>query len=108
MGQLLEWDGQRWVRRLGAPPAPAGQLVYDPIRERTLYWEYRGHQALRRGRWKAFKRRNKDAVELYDLATDLGETTDVAAAHPEIVAELATLMQEERTASEHFPLPPKR
>ena len=32
-------------------------------------------------------------VELYNLDTDLAETTDVAAQHPEIAAEMSQLMQ---------------
>ncbi len=35
-------------------------------------------------------------LELYDLATDLGETTDVAAEHPAIVAELEALAADAR------------
>lgn len=42
--------------------------------------------AVRRGRFKLI------GTALYDLEADPGETTDVAAAHPEIVAELRTLL----------------
>ena len=34
--------------------------------------------------------------ELYDLATDAGETTDIAAHHPEVVAELHRLLADAR------------
>jgi len=32
-------------------------------------------------------------VELYNLAKDIGETTDVADAHPEVVARIEALME---------------
>ena len=69
-----------------------------------LYWERRGGQAVRYGHWKAVRRRGEDAVELYDLVLDIGETIDVAAEHPEIVDRITRLMTTSRTESEHFPL----
>lgn len=63
-----------------------------------LYWEFseRGFvQALRQGDWKLLRR--ESSVELYDLATDIGETANVAAEHPDVVAELALLMDGART-----------
>ena len=66
-----------------------------------LYWETYsggGQQAVRKGDWKALRfkvSRDKNApVQLYNLRDDLAETTDVAAAHPEIVAEMKELMTE--------------
>lgn len=63
-----------------------------------LYWEFYeqgGKQAIRRGDWKLVRAGiGEGPVELYDLATDLGETRNVAAAHPELVAELVASMAE--------------
>ena len=53
-----------------------------------LFYEDEG---LRRGRWKLVLRESGD-VELYDLDADIGETTDVAAAHPALVKELRALL----------------
>jgi len=57
-----------------------------------LYWESPdtgGWQAVRMGNWKAVRRNLKKYIpgplEIYDLATDPGETRDVAAQHPELV-----------------------
>jgi arylsulfatase A len=59
-------------------------------------------EAVRRDDWKAVRfapGRDREApdgeweTELYDLATDPGETTDVADAHPELVAELTALLR---------------
>lgn len=40
-----------------------------------------------KGRWKLIEARNRARVNLYDLVEDPGEQRDLAAAHPEIVAE---------------------
>jgi arylsulfatase len=81
-----------------------------------LYWEfpsYGGQQAVRKGDWKAvrqdmLRRNNPDplAIELYNLASDLGESQNVAADHPEVVDQMRTIMREARTPSELFPLRP--
>ena len=50
-----------------------------------LYWEFheRGfQQAVRMGRWKAVRPQAYEALELYDLQTDLGEKNNVARQHP--------------------------
>ena len=45
-------------------------------------------------------------VELYNIATDLGEQHNVAMEHPEIVNQLIKLMAEQHRPSELFPLRP--
>lgn len=65
-----------------------------------LYWEYHGlwngAQAVRMGRWKAVRMGGHDdpdaPVELYDLEADPGETTDVSAAHPDVVERARAVM----------------
>ena len=56
-----------------------------------LYWEIDGQTAIRAGDWKAYRARPKADWELYDLATDIAEAHDLAAQHPERVAELSRL-----------------
>ena len=47
-------------------------------------------EAVRAGRWKVhYAKHGVERTELYDLDADPGETTDVAADHPEVLAELA-------------------
>lgn len=68
---------------------------------RTLYWHYPhyGNQggapatAVRRGDWKLIRWFEDDKWELYNLAEDLGETKNLAATHPEKVAELKAEME---------------
>ena len=70
---------------------------------------YGGQQTIRVGKWKAVRQNmlkgNLD-VELYDIASDIGETRDIAADHPDVVSRLAKLMADVRTPSEMFPLIP--
>lgn len=76
----------------------------------ALYWEFRaygGQQALRLGDWKAVRKDMKQGnrtLELYDLATDVGESRDVAAEHPDVIARVEELMAASRSESEFFPL----
>lgn len=75
---------------------------------------YTGQQCVRVGDWKAIRRNlnpgpkaaNQKAgeIELYDLATDPRETKNVAGAHPDVVARLQKVMNEQHTASKLFPL----
>jgi arylsulfatase len=60
----------------------------EPAAPRTLYWEHEGHRAIQSGDWKLVSRW-PFGWELYDLATDRSETTDLAAREPDRVAELA-------------------
>lgn len=68
------------------------------IPERALIWHYPhyGNQGgdpssiIRRGDWKLIHYYEDDHEELYNLKTDLSETTDLAAQHPEIVKALHT------------------
>ncbi len=60
-------------------------------------------QSLRRGKWKLARNRNDQPWELYDLSKDLGETTDLAAEHPDRVEALARLAEEARV-----PMRPQR
>jgi arylsulfatase A-like enzyme len=74
-----------------------------------LYWEFHelgGRQALQKGDWKLVKYNvldpEKTTTELYNLSNDLGEESNVAEQHPEIVEELSEIMKNARTESEVF------
>lgn len=75
-----------------------------------LYWEFHikgGRQAVRKGNWKAVLysiKEDPNAVELYNLSTDIAEEHDVAKENPEVVAEMVQIMKEAHVASELFPL----
>ena len=58
----------------------------------TLFWRFGRQWAVRRGDWKlVVAKGGGDQPELYDLAADPGEQTDLAAREPDRVAELQRL-----------------
>jgi len=74
-----------------------------------LYWEFyeqQGSRAIRKGKWKAVQNdmhmEQKGQMELYNLETDIGETTDLAVDYPDVIATLDSLMEDATTPSEHF------
>lgn len=77
-------DGISILPELLAGEAPAQEQQIHEF----LYWEYRAQTAVRWNRWKAIQPREDVAWELYDLQTDISETTDLADQHPDIVAKL--------------------
>ncbi|MFZ5829187.1 MAG: arylsulfatase [Planctomycetota bacterium] len=77
-----------------------------PASREFLYWEFHeggSKQAVRMGNWKAV-RPVGGPLQLYDLRTDLGETTDVAAEHPKIVSEIEEYLKTARSESADWPL----
>lgn len=72
-----------------------------------FYWEFHekgSKQAVRTGDWKAVRLALGKPLELYDLNTDVGETNNVAAAHPDVVAKIEAYLKTARTDSPRWPL----
>ncbi|MDX2246910.1 MAG: arylsulfatase [Bacteroidia bacterium] len=76
---------------------------------RYLYWEFHeksGRVAIRKGNWKAIKydylNQPEAPFELYDLKQDEGETQNLAANFPEVLAEMEKILKKARTDSEIF------
>ena len=97
-------------------PLLEGRQGANP-RDHFFYYYERGLRAVRRDRWKLiFPHKSRSYVgvppgkgglpgpyaeiqtglELYDLETDIGETKDVASAHPDIVTRLQALAESAR------------
>ena len=83
-----------------------------PPRTEPMIWDFNGYGgivAIRDGDWKAIRRKVKSkkpsAWELYNLAQDRSETTDLASQHPEIVQRLEAAYLNTRTVEPDFPLP---
>ncbi len=74
-------------------------------KHKYLYWELRGQQAIRMGKWKALRLKPGRKIQLYDLDSDIAESKDLADKHPEIVARMAEIFRTGRTESQVFPLP---
>jgi arylsulfatase A len=75
-----------------------------------LYWEFfegSSKQAVRMGDWKAVRLGPSKPIELYNLKTDLRETNDVAAVHPDLVARVRNILTEARTNGDLWPLADK-
>ena len=96
-----------------APPALDGSSMARALRaeaqpsDKFLYWEFheRGfQQAVRMGNWKAVRVKQDAPLELYDLATDIGEKRDVATANPEVVSTIEAYLKTARTESARWPV----
>lgn len=104
------WDVLPTLCELGGADAPADidglsiapTLLGEPRQQRHqyLYWEYQSGgraQAVRFGDWKAIRNNAKKspdaAPELYNLADDPSETTNVAERHPDVVSRAAAYMK---------------
>ncbi len=85
--------------------AEQGQQQHD-----YLYWEFHekgGRVAARKGKWKAVKYnviQHPDAsLELYDLSEDIGEEHNVAAQHPDVVAQMEDILKKAHTEDPAWP-----
>lgn len=75
---------------------------------------YDGQQCVRVGKWKAIRTNlnprprttntQPGAIELYDLSADPTESRNVAAHHPEVVAQLATILKAQHVPSKRWPI----
>lgn len=102
------FDGVSFADSFTRPDAPS--------RHRVQYFEVFGHAAIYKDGWMLAERVRTDAVrgaalpdpsspwQLYDLTKDFAQTEDVAAAHPDKVAELRALWEAEAARNQVLPL----
>ena len=87
------WNGVK------APPLPGHSLVPafakdDMVKRDFVFFHHSGNRALRVGEWKVVSAKdNQDAWELYDLAKDRSETSNLAVQQPDRVREMAARWQ---------------
>ena len=100
-------DGEDFAPSLqGQEQQPRGPLYRE-------FPAYGGQQAVWDGRWKAYRgnltkraaRGQSLEWELYDLDADPDETTNVAAAHPDVVQRLDAFAESQHVRSDVFPMP---
>jgi arylsulfatase A-like enzyme len=110
------WDFLPTLAQVAGAPPPAGTdglsilpALLGQHRQQAhefLYWEFHeggSIQAVRSGRWKAVRPFGK-ALELYDLDADVGETTDVADRHRDVVEKTKRYLATARTETAVWPL----
>jgi uncharacterized sulfatase len=78
------------------------------LTNRFLYWEFGKEgvyaQAARWKDWKTVRDPKTGSLELYNLAADVGESRDVAADHPDVVARFDEYYRTARAESREWPL----
>ena len=93
----------------GEPVAPHAPLYFEFCTEQIFTtrapqnvasW---GH-AVRNGTWKAVSFALEQPFELYDLSVDLGESNDVAALYPEVVAAMVAFANASHVDNPYFPV----
>ena len=78
-----------------------------------LYWEAASlnqtvnQQAVRMGDWKAVRGRTATEWELYNLKTDEKESTNVIAAHPDVMKKIHAIIAAEHTPERKYEAAPK-
>jgi len=110
LAAMAALTGQKLVDAAGPDsfnvlPALLGEKLGKPCRDHLV--EHGNVLAIRKGPWKLIpanapvaagkKSKQRDSgVQLYNLAEDIGETNNVAAAHPDVVKEMTELLQRVR------------
>jgi arylsulfatase A-like enzyme len=91
-------DGRSMARALRGDEQPTHEFLYWEFHERGF------QQAVRMGNWKAVRPKKDAPLELYDLASDRAEMTDVAASNPAIVETMEKYLKTARTESAQWPI----
>jgi len=114
MAEVAGVETPQGINGVSFAPTLFGKLD-EQEKPEFLYWEfsgYGGQQAVRMGDWKAVRQQMRARgnphplkIQLYNLKEDIREQNDVAAEHPELVAQFEKIMRTARTPSELFPQP---
>lgn len=86
---LLDLAGAQVPEKIDGVSFKSTLLKGETAVQRELFWEHKGHLAMRSKNWKLVMTAPKMKAELYDLSSDIGETTNLASQHPELVKELS-------------------
>jgi arylsulfatase len=91
---LLDAAGASYPTSRGevaVPPAEGRSMLPGlngaAVDDADLFWEHEGNSAVRSGEWKLV-RKHAGGWELYAIGSDRAEAHDLAAEHPEVVADL--------------------
>lgn len=110
----IEHPGLQEQADVAEPDGVSAAAIWQDAQTETAhplqYAEITGHRGLYSGRWKLLSLFDKQSPvdepvwQLYDMATDPTELHDVAALHPQLVAELAAQWDREAWRNTVFPL----
>jgi arylsulfatase A-like enzyme len=78
---------------------PKRQIHHD-----YLYWEFNQNQAIRVGEWYAHRKNGRE-IELYDLADDPQQRTNLANKHRDLIRKIDRWMKESHQPSDVWPSP---
>jgi len=102
LAQITEAKATQHIDGISILPTLKGKNQHTETR--FLYWEFPNQtQAVRWGKWKAIRTTWNKALELYDLDTDLSETTNVAKQNPAVIQTIEKYLKTARTESEYWP-----
>ncbi len=125
MATAVDVAGARYPRkRRGNRITPMEGVSLGPVFSggvlppRAVYFEHEGNRAVRQGRWKLVSRAEDDAFawwrhpdpgpgnwELFDMAADRTETTNLASERPDLVRALAELWHQWARRADVLPYP---
>lgn len=105
---LMSLDWFPWCARLSGGDLPRNRTIdgRDPqgvlvdgkkSTHEAMYFEYRNHQAMRKGRYKIVREKPNSAFALYDLQSDPGEKKNLAKQKPEVLAQMQKAFTRWRT-----------
>ncbi len=109
--------------RVSILPALMGN-VFAPLREAVVHHSINGKFAVRQGNWKLelcpgsggwgkpgdadAKKQGLPDVQLYDLSTDIGEMKNVQSEHPDVVARLTKILEQQIADGRSTPGPAQK
>ena len=97
-------DGQKIKPMEGKSLVPA--FLGRPIEREAIYWEHEGNRAVRVGDHKLVAKGAGGKWELYNIAADRSEQSDLAAQKPELAEKLAEMWQAYAARANVLPLNP--
>ncbi|MCV9389258.1 arylsulfatase [Reichenbachiella ulvae] len=72
------------------------------LQDRALYFSRGREQAVRKGKWKAYRKTPDHDVELYDIANDSYSQNNLANDYPKVVQELTHVLNDSHTPSQWY------
>lgn len=102
-GELVQSAVPENIDGISFLPTLLSNYKKEQTEHEFLYWEfpsYHGQQAVRMGDWKGIRKnifKGNMTLELYNLKLDPTESSNVADAYPEIVAQIEVIMKREHT-----------